>query len=75
VPDRFTIGDAFGWTLLLVLGWWMLGSVVFTLAPNVKHDLVTGGGLQIIVSLVVCALFASRRSGRWWSEMFEFRRA
>jgi membrane protease YdiL (CAAX protease family) len=75
VPDRFTIGDAFGWTLLLVLGWWMLGSVVFTLAPNVKHDLVTGGGLQIIVSLVVCALFASRRSGQSWSELFAIRRA
>jgi membrane protease YdiL (CAAX protease family) len=75
VTDRFTVADALGWTLLLMLTWWLFAALTFALAPNAGHDLVTGAGVQVIVSLVVCALFASRRPGQSWSELFAMRGA
>jgi membrane protease YdiL (CAAX protease family) len=75
VTDRFTISDALGWTLLLTLGWWLFAGLTLALAPNAGHDLVTGAGVQVIVSFVVCALFASRRPGQSWSELFAMRGA
>jgi membrane protease YdiL (CAAX protease family) len=75
VSDRFTTADAFGWTLLLMLGWWLFAGLTLAFAPHAGRDLVTGAGVQVIVSLVVCALFASRRPGQSWSELFAMRGA
>jgi membrane protease YdiL (CAAX protease family) len=75
VTDRFTIADAIGWTLLLMLAWWLFAVLALALVPSAGRDLVTGAGVQVIVSLVVCALFASRRPGQSWSELFALRGA
>jgi membrane protease YdiL (CAAX protease family) len=75
VQDRFTLADAVGWTLLLMFGWRLFAIVAIGLAPNAGHDLVTAGGIQVIVFLVACAWFASRRPGQSWSELFAMRGA
>jgi membrane protease YdiL (CAAX protease family) len=75
VPNRFTIADAIGWTLLLMFGWRLFAILAIGLSPNAGDDLVTAGGIQVIVFLVACAWFASRRPGQSWSELFAMRAA
>ncbi len=54
---------------------WMLAAVVERgLAPNAPPDLVTAGGVQVAAFLVACAIFAARRPGRSWSDLFALRR-
>jgi membrane protease YdiL (CAAX protease family) len=69
------MADAVGWTLLLMFGWRVFAIVAIGLVPNAGHDLVTAGGIQVIVFLVACAWFAARRPGQSWSELFAMRGA
>jgi membrane protease YdiL (CAAX protease family) len=75
VPDRFSIADALGWTLLVMFGWRLFALLAIGLAPSAGNDLVTAGGVQVIVFLVACAWFAARRPGQSWSELFAMRPA
>jgi membrane protease YdiL (CAAX protease family) len=69
VPDRFTTADAFGWTLLL----FVMLAFALALAPGGGRDLVTSASIEVIVVLGACALFAARRPGQGWSELFAMR--
>jgi membrane protease YdiL (CAAX protease family) len=71
VPDRFRAQDALGWTLLLYL----LFVIPLALVPPGRRDLVTAVGIQVIVFLSAAALFAARRRGQGWSEVFAMRGA
>lgn len=75
MQDRFSLADAVGWTLLLMFGWRLFALLAIALAPNAGNDLVTAGGIQVVVFLVACAWFAGRRPGQSWSELFAMRRA
>jgi uncharacterized protein len=71
VEDRFTAADALGWTLLLFL----MMAFALALVPGGGRDLVTSVGIEVIVVLGAAALFAARRPGQGWSELFAMRRA
>lgn len=75
MSDRFTIADAVGWTLLLMFGWRLFAVLAIGLFPQAGNDLVTAGGIQVIVFLIACAWFAARRPGQSWSELFAMRGA
>jgi membrane protease YdiL (CAAX protease family) len=73
VSERFSHVDAVGWTLLLTLAWIPAAVIAHALAPSAENDLVMAGGIQTIVFLVVAALFAARRPGRSFSDLFAVR--
>lgn len=71
MPERFTIADAVGWTVLALV----LFLFPVALVPAGRHDFVTSVAIQALVLLATCALFASRRRGQGWSEVFAMRSA
>lgn len=73
MEGRFSHVDAVGWTLVLTLAWIPAAVVAQAFAPSAQHDLVMAGGVQIVVFLVVSALFAARRPGQSFSDLFAMR--
>lgn len=73
-PD-LTHGDAVGWAIGVTLAWWFTVSQVLVLVPRAAHDLVLLFGAQLPVYLGACALFAKRRPGKTFEELFALRRA
>lgn len=73
-PD-LTHGGAAGWSLAVMFAWSLVGQLVFAAKPSLATDLVLLVGLQCLVYVGACALFAARRPGRSFEELFAFRRA
>ncbi len=73
-PD-LTNGGAVGWALGVTLAWWITVQQVMLLAPKTSQDLVVLFGTQLVIYLGACALFAMRRPGRSFEELFALRRA
>jgi membrane protease YdiL (CAAX protease family) len=76
-PTRsdLTHGDVVAWSLGVYLACWMVASELFLAAPNAARDLVVLVGTQLLVYLAACALFAWRRPGRSFEDLFALRRA
>ncbi|HEY3495771.1 MAG TPA: CPBP family intramembrane glutamic endopeptidase, partial [Polyangiaceae bacterium] len=62
------------WWVGVTVGWVLTLNLVVGISRGSEHDLVTLVGGQAAVYLGACALFAARRPGRSWSEVFAFRR-
>jgi membrane protease YdiL (CAAX protease family) len=73
-PD-LTHGGAASWSLAVMFAWSLVGQLVFAAKPTLATDLVLLVGLQCLVYVAACALFAARRPGRSFEELFAFRRA
>jgi membrane protease YdiL (CAAX protease family) len=73
-PD-LTHGDAVSWAIGVTLAWWFTVQQVVLLVPRAAHDLVFLAGAQLPVYLGACALFAARRPGKSFEELFALRRA
>jgi membrane protease YdiL (CAAX protease family) len=73
-PD-VTNGDAVAWALGVTLAWWITVQQVMLLVPKASQDLVVLFGTQLPIYLGACALFAMRRPGRSFEELFALRRA
>ncbi len=73
-PD-LTHGRAVGWALGVTLAFMIAAQQVSLLAPRIAHDLVLLVGIEVVVYLAACALFAARRPGRSFEDLFAFRRA
>jgi membrane protease YdiL (CAAX protease family) len=71
---KFTHADAIAWWVGVTLGWIVALTALVGASPSAQHDLVMLVGGQAAVYLAVCALFAARRPGKTWSEVFAFRR-
>jgi uncharacterized protein len=71
---KFTHVDAVIWWVGLTLGLVLVLSLLVGISRGAEHDLVTLVGGQVAVYLSACALFAARRPGRSWSEVFAIRR-
>jgi membrane protease YdiL (CAAX protease family) len=76
-PDRtdLTHGDVVAWALGVTLVCWIVAQQLFLAAPNAARDLVVLVGTQLPVYLAGCALFAARRPGKSFEELFALRRA
>jgi membrane protease YdiL (CAAX protease family) len=74
LETKFTHADAVAWWVGVTLGWVVALNLIVSLSRGAEHDLVTLVGGQAAVYLTACALFAARRPGRSWSEVFAFRR-
>lgn len=69
MPERFTVADAVGWAVFALV----LFLFPLALVPAGRYDFVTSVAIQALVLLGTCALFASRRRGQGWSEVFAMR--
>jgi membrane protease YdiL (CAAX protease family) len=73
-PD-LTHGGAVVWALGVMFAWLFALQQVVLLVPKGSQDLVVLFGAQLPVYLGACALFAMRRPGRSFEELFALRRA
>jgi len=73
-PD-LTHGGAVTWALGVTLAWWFAMQELLVLVPSAVHDLVVLFGTQLPIYLGACALFAARRPGRSFEELFALRKA
>ena len=69
-----THGDAIAWSLTLTLAFQFAVEALVETVPSAGKDLVMLVGLQVALYLSACALFAGRRPGRNWSQLFAYRR-
>jgi uncharacterized protein len=74
LETKFTHSDAIAWWVGITLGWVVALNLIVSLSRSAQHDLVMLVGGQAAVYLAGCALFAARRPGKTWSEVFAFRR-
>ena len=74
METKFTHADAVAWWVGVTLGWLVALNLIVGIARGAEHDLVTLVGGQAAVYVAACALFAARRPGRSWSEVFAMRR-
>jgi membrane protease YdiL (CAAX protease family) len=72
---KLRLGDAMFWTFTVWFGMQLAVLFVLKASPAAAKDLVTLAGVQIVVFLLGCALFAARRSSSSWSELFALRPA
>lgn len=72
---KLRLGDAMFWTFTVWFTMQLGILVVVQASPDVAKDLVTLGGVQVVIFLLACALFAARRSSSSWSELFALRPA
>jgi membrane protease YdiL (CAAX protease family) len=70
-----THGDVVAWALGVTVVCWIVAQQLFLAAPNAARDLVVLVGTELPVYLGGCALFAARRPGRTFEELFALRRA
>lgn len=70
-----THGDVVAWALGVNVACWLVAGELFLAAPNAARDLVVLVGTELFVYLAGCALFAGRRPGRSFEELFALRRA
>lgn len=70
----FTYFDAAVWSAGATFALLFVLSTTVTHKPEAGNDLVLLGGLQVLVYLLVCALFAWRRPGKDFGELFALRR-
>lgn len=75
VENDLTHVDVVAWSLGVTLASVTVAQQLFIFAPNAAHDLVVLVGTQLPVYLGACALFAARRPGRNFEELFGLRRA
>jgi len=75
VRRHLTHIDVVAWALGVTLASVTVAQQLFIFAPNAAHDLVVLVGTQLPVYLAGCALFAARRPGRSFEELFALRRA
>lgn len=68
-----TQGDAIAWALVVALAMQICVGMLVGSVPSSQNDLVMLVGVQMAVYLGACALFASRRPGRNWSQLFAYR--
>jgi uncharacterized protein len=73
-PD-LTHSGVVAWSLGITLVSILVAQELFAFAPNAAHDLIILVGMQLPVYLAGCALFAARRPGRSFEELFGLRRA
>jgi membrane protease YdiL (CAAX protease family) len=70
-----THGDVVAWALGVTVACWLVAGEIIVTAPNAAHDLVVLVGSEVLVYLAGCALFAGRRPGRSFDDLFALRRA
>lgn len=70
---KLRLADALIWTFAIAFGTVFALSLVIDASRAASEDLVTLGGVQIAVYLAGCALFAARRPGSSWSDLFALR--
>lgn len=75
VTRNLTHVDVVAWAFGVTLASVTVAQQLFIFAPNAAHDLVVLVGTQLPVYLAGCALFAARRPGRNFEELFALRRA
>jgi len=73
VRQDLTHGDVVMWALGVMLAWIVVSQQVLLFVPHA--GLVVLAGIELPVYLGACALFAARRPGRSFDELFAFRRA
>ena len=74
MEPKFSHSDAVAWWVAVTLGWVVALNFIVSISRGAEHDLVTLVGGQAAVYLTACAVFAGRRPGKTWSEVFAFRR-
>lgn len=72
---KLRLGDAMFWTFTVWFAMQLGISLVVGSSPSTAEDLVTLGGVQVVVFLTGCALFAARRQGSNGSDLFALRPA
>jgi membrane protease YdiL (CAAX protease family) len=75
VKNELTHGDVVMWSLGVTLATFVAAQQVLALVPAAAHDLVLLVGAQLPVYLGGCALYAARRPGKSFAELFALRRA
>lgn len=70
---KLRLGDAMFWTFSVWFSMQLGILLVLRASPSAAEDLVTLAGVQVVVFLLGCALFAARRSSSSWSELFALR--
>lgn len=72
---ELTHGDVVMWSLGVMIGTFIIAQQVLILVPSAAHDLVLLVGAQLLAYVGGCALFAARRPGKTFAELFALRRA
>jgi membrane protease YdiL (CAAX protease family) len=72
---ELTHGGAVVWALGVTLVWSMTVQQLLFFVPKAANDLVMLFGTELPIYLAACALFAMRRPGRTFEELFALRRA
>ena len=72
---KLRLGDAMFWTFAVWFTMQLGITLVVSSSPAAAEDLVMLGGVQVVLFLAGCALFAARRQGSSWSDLFALRPA
>jgi membrane protease YdiL (CAAX protease family) len=72
---KLRLGDAMFWTFSVWFSMQLGFLLLIQASPSAAEDLVTLAGVQVVIFLLGCALFAARRSASSWSELFALRRS